>query len=251
MQNPNSSMEPVQVEPISNGAKYQINSSSSDPWFLGVAPDIDVHTTISITHPLPRIINIEVTMIGDLFPAHEAVLRDRTGNGLFLGGFMPTTKREGVALIGDTKHAISKLNLQMTVDAQYNFDRILSAKFSGPYSAIGKTLTNQTFSLAGWNRAFMTALTPDHMPPPQLPPPSPTPTLKQQLAPQKSKQVVPINLQQGPEKSKQSGREKSKHGTDKSKQVSSETRGASKEKSPQEKSMEKPVVIKNGPGIGM
>src|SRR5260221_5872502 len=136
-----SQMDPPKVVPIPNGAEYQLHTSGANPLAPG-APDIDLHTKISVTHPLPRVVNIEVELQGDQFPAFEAVLRDRSGKGIFLGGFMPTSSG-GVwtKLFGDTQRPMGKVTLQVTLDANNNFDRTLSIKFSGPYTAIRNTVS--------------------------------------------------------------------------------------------------------------
>jgi hypothetical protein len=138
------------VSRVDYGVAYQLPSG----------PGIDNRTTITVTNAIPGQLKITVDLQGDKSLGSEAILRDRAGNALFLGGFMPQT--------GATQNPKGHVTLRVALDANRNFGSVLSAALSGSFAAPGNTL-NTTYPIAGWNRALMSALTPPNMPQPQIP----------------------------------------------------------------------------------
>ncbi len=152
------------------GAQYQIHASGSNPLIKG-APDIDIHADVTVTQPTPGAIKISATLTGDKFPASELVIRDPSGQGLFLGGYMPASAgaTDFAMLVGDSQRTITKLEIVATVDSSGNWGKVLSAHLDGPHGTLSPQLdSSTTLTSNGWNRTVMQALTPDKMPAPDL-----------------------------------------------------------------------------------
>lgn len=156
---------------------YDIQTHGANP-LIPMAPDIDLRTQIQLSI-LPGYVFITAKFNGDAFPASEYVIRDHSGQGIFLGGFMPASNTDLQMLVGNAARPLGTLSMMVTVDKDGNFGRITAAHFQGPNGEVGREVkdllstfspsmagpTSNSFSLDGWNRAATNILTPDGMPP--------------------------------------------------------------------------------------
>ncbi len=186
----------ITSHPIPDGTRYEVHIAGSNPLVPG-SPEIDVHSSISITRPLPGHTRIETEVKGDAFPALEMTLTHENGQQLFVCAYMPPETQLG-NLLGDAQRPMGTFKGTLTSD----FHKIYSADFKSPTTHIGNSHDRGTFTPESWYRALTTAATPDHMPLPQK-------SYDHTPAGDKNKFIGPDmqNLQNGPQKAAEKGKQ--------------------------------------------
>jgi RHS repeat-associated protein len=71
---------------LERGVRMSINLAGSDPWYFGAAPDIDLHTIVSLSIERDTL-SVDVWQFGDQFPNSDVVVRDSRGRGVVVHSF--------------------------------------------------------------------------------------------------------------------------------------------------------------------
>ena len=150
---------------------YTLDISSAGPMTAGM-PGNDVVARLTISSA-PGSITIRGTFESNPSPAHQMVLRDAAGRGVFLAGHMPSRDGTGPAP-GATgvERPSSVVRMTVGVDASGRFNGRMSAELTSQRrdvdsrTAGGKEVSDRD-QIAAWNHMVMKHLTPPGMPEPQ------------------------------------------------------------------------------------
>ncbi len=154
------------------GTQYDVRVHGPNP-IVKPSPDIDLRTQISIEQTAPTVFHIHATFSGDQFPAGENVLVDQSGQGLFLGGYMPGSSSDIWKLVGNADRPMGSVDMNIVMDSSGRMSRIKNFELVTPSGKIGNAHDSTTFTVGGWNKIAMQMLTPDGMPDPEAVKPTP------------------------------------------------------------------------------
>ena len=159
----------LEVHQGNGGSTYSLAVSSPVPASAGRSP-VDVQARLAIASA-PGSVTISGTFGCNASPAHQIVLRDVAGRGVFLGGHMPT--KDGRAfdpVSGGVDRPSNVIRMTLGVDATGRFDGRISAELQGSRGHVISRMKDghdlDKDQLATWNHMTMKNLTPPQMPEP-------------------------------------------------------------------------------------
>jgi RHS repeat-associated protein len=104
---------------------FRTSFAGSNPLLEGLAPDIDVSSTFSVTENKDLgVLSIAVSIRGDKFPATEAFVVDAAGTSVFLGAG-PYEGSPFTSLFGKNSRSIINVSLQIRIDSDGNFTSVI------------------------------------------------------------------------------------------------------------------------------
>lgn len=121
-------------------AKIQSTFEGSNPFFFGVAPDIEVSSNITLTENVGKgILGVSINLSSKQFPATEAFIQDSKSQSVFLGGAAAFGNPSN--LVTAEKKAINNVNLSINIDNKGIFQSV--------------NFNNKTYSISDFNKTFM------------------------------------------------------------------------------------------------
>jgi RHS repeat-associated protein len=122
-----------------NIANVNSEFEGSNPFFFGVAPDIEVASNIQLTENLDKgTLGVSINLSSKQFPATEATIQDSKKQSIFLGG--AAAFGNAGDLVKADKKPISSLNLTIKIDKKGVFQNI--------------SYGNKTYSIEEFNKTF-------------------------------------------------------------------------------------------------
>ncbi len=119
------------------------NFEGSNPFFLGAAPDIDVSSALSITENLKNgTVTVAIDLESKNFPATEALVQDRNGRTVFLGGAAAFGSPDDLRKNGD-KTTVSSVNLVIGINKKGEFQNVSVGGQTYSIDAFNKMGTSQ------------------------------------------------------------------------------------------------------------
>jgi RHS repeat-associated protein len=122
-----------------NIANVNSEFEGSNPFFFGVAPNIEVASKIQLTENLDKgTLGVSINLSSKQFPATEATIQDSKKQSIFLGG--AAAFGNAGDLVKADKKPISSLNLTIKIDKKGVFQSI--------------SYGNKTYSIEEFNKTF-------------------------------------------------------------------------------------------------